>query len=99
MNLDERTITSADAADLPSIIGELHRLSALAFARLMTPTNVSVAQPEPTLLTVDEAAALVSLTPTSLRRSAKFRAARRVLGARTIRFERDFLLRAVKRST
>jgi hypothetical protein len=100
MNLDERVIQSADPADLPTIIGELHRLSALALSRIITtPTLVTTqSETEPQLLTVPEAAALVRLSPVALRRSAKFRSARRKLGERSLRFDRAALLRIAGRA-
>jgi hypothetical protein len=97
--LDERAIESANIADLPPMIGELHRLAALALARLITPTHVNKnPEPEPVLLDVNQAAALVSLSPVALRRSKKFRPARRALGPRTLRFDRVVLAKIAGRS-
>jgi hypothetical protein len=50
------------------------------------------------LLSVADAAALVSLDPVALRRSQKFRPARRKLSHRTLRFDRDALLRIARRA-
>lgn len=99
--MDQRTIEQAEPADLPAIIAELHRLAALALARLVTSHTCSATlsqAPEPALLTVTEAAAFVSLSPVALRRSAKFKSARRKLGHRLLRFDRDALLRIVRRA-
>jgi hypothetical protein len=65
--LDERAIEIADIADLPPIVGELHRLAALALARLITQKHIPVkTEPEPVLLDVAQASALVNLAPIAL---------------------------------
>ena len=96
---DERAIESAEPHELAAIVGELARRLALALASIVTPVETyKIAEPEPKLLSVSEAAALVSLTPIVLRRSAKFRPARRKLGTRTIRWDRDALVRIARRA-
>jgi hypothetical protein len=97
---DERAIESADIADLPPIVGELHRLAALALARLITQKHIAEkTEPEPALLDSATAAKLVSLpSAVALRRSKKFRPARRALGPRTLRWDRQVLLRAAGRA-
>ena len=89
---------SLPADRLPEYIGHLAREQAIALARLVTPTQTTVIEPEPVLLTVAEAAMLVSLSPVALRRSARFQSARRKLSHRTVRFDRDALMRVIKRS-
>jgi len=97
VNLDERTITTAEPDALPRILGELARLTALATLRLTTPT-VAVVEPEADrLLTADEASVRCGLDVKALkrRRDLPFR---RVIGARTIRFSARGIERWLKRT-
>lgn len=101
-SITETAIAEAEPGALPSIIAELARLQAIALARIVSPatpveTNKNP-EPEPVLLSVADAAKLVSLSPIALRRSSKFRSARRKLGARSIRFDKAALLRIVGRA-
>jgi len=98
--VDEQRIQQAQPAELPEIFGELGRLLAITLSRIVNvPSLVSTqSEPEPVLLDAAQASKLVNLTPLALRRSARFRPARRELGPRTIRFERDALLRIARRA-
>jgi hypothetical protein len=90
---------SLPADRLPDLLADLARAQAIALARLVTPTSINKnLEPEPCLLTVDDAPKLVSLTPIALRRSARFRSARRKLGERSLRFDRAALLRVIGRA-
>jgi len=95
--IDERTITEAQPGDLPSILGELARLTAIATLRLTAPT-VAAVEPEPDrLLTAEQAALLCGLSVEALkrRRDLPFR---RKLGPKTIRFSARGIERHLKRS-
>lgn len=99
--ISESLIAETEVSELPDLIGRLAALQARALARIVNaPSLVSTQSDtdEPKLLTVPEAAALVSLSPVALRRSAKFRSARRALGPRSIRFDRAALLKIAGRS-
>jgi hypothetical protein len=98
--MDERAIAEAEPTELPRLIGELARLHALALSRLLALSARVDKNPETEepLITADEAAKLAGVSPVAMRRSARFRAARRKLGARTLRFDRAAILRAIRRA-
>jgi hypothetical protein len=85
-------------------IEEAARLIALALSHLVTAATVAhtdKAEPEPApvLLDLAQASALLNIKPIALRRSKRFRSARRdAFGSRTLRFDRAALLRIVGRS-
>lgn len=83
-SITETAITEAEPGALPSIIAELARLQAIALARIVSPASPASANkiepaPEP-LPTLYQAAALVALDATTLKRSPMFKSARRKLG-------------------
>ena len=98
--LDEAART-LPVEDLHEFIGWCARAQALATLRLSSPRDLAqpldVAIEGPVLITVDEAAKLVGLTPTAMLRSARFRHAKRKLGHRTVMFDRAALLKAARR--
>jgi hypothetical protein len=97
--MDERTIADAAPETLPEIIGTLARLHALALARLVSPAQINKTEPEPDeLLSAEQAAAFLNMTAVAVRRSAKLRPYRRVLGARTVRWSKLGLARFVRRA-
>ena len=76
--------TPAEA--LPELIGQLAQAHALALSRLVTPAHTNKIESEPErLLSAEEAAPLVGMTPAELvrRRNLPFR---RSLGRRTVRY-------------
>jgi predicted DNA-binding transcriptional regulator AlpA len=87
----EKTILTASRDDVPTLVGDLARLQAIAFVRLASHNGARErVQPEPDdrLLTAEQAAALLGLSIQELkrRRSLVFRRFRRSLGRRTVRF-------------
>jgi hypothetical protein len=100
--LDE-TARTLPIEDLAEFIGACARAQAFAIARLSSPRDLAkpldVAIEGPVLITVEEAAKLVGLTPTALRRSGRFRHAKRKLGHRTVMFDRAALLKAARRAS
>jgi hypothetical protein len=91
---------SLPADRLTDYIADLARAQAVALARLVTLSQTNKnPEPEPVLLDSATAAKLVSLpSAVALRRSAKFRSARRVLGPRSIRWDKAALLRVIGRA-
>ncbi len=94
--IDEREIEQAAPAELPSIIGDLARLSALALARIVTPTTPAVEQAD-RLLTAEEAAPICGLTVEQLRRRRDL-PFRRHVGIRTVRYSAQGIAKWLKRS-
>jgi len=98
MTFDEQAIRDAAPAELPGIIGDLAKLHALALARLVTtPQHVATQSTEDVLLSAEDAAKRLGLTPTQLlrKRGLPFR---RKLAPKTIRFSARGIERYLKRS-
>ena len=83
----ETLARSTPAELLPDLAADLARAQAIVLTRLITPTSLSVkSEPEAdVLLTVEQAAQRLGLTPAQLLRKRDF-PARRKLGPKTIRF-------------
>jgi len=92
--ITERTITEAEPAALPSILGELARLTALATLRLTTPT-VAAVEPDDVLLTVEQAALRLGLTVEQLARNRSL-PFRRVVSPRRVRYSSRGITRFLK---
>jgi hypothetical protein len=103
--LNEQAIRDADPEQLPSIAGELAQLTTLLQLRLASvrqlasPLTTAEGPAPPVLLDVNQAATLVNMKPIALRRSARFKSARRKLGERTLRFDRAALIRLAGRAS
>ena len=82
MILTTERIATVSKAELPAIVAELARLQNLAVERVLAPDPP---EPEDRLLTVEQAAVRLGMTPVALirRRDLPFR---RMVGSRTVRF-------------
>ena len=99
MNLDERTVTDAPRETLPSILGELARLTALATLRLTAASAAPAVEPDE-WITASDVAALLKIEPKAVRRVTALRPYRSTaLGPKTIRYTRAGVMRLIKRRT
>lgn len=93
-----RKIESIPYEKLPGAIAVLEYARSLAVARLTVRPIAETAPVEPVLLSVVDAAKIVNLQPVALRRSARFKSARRKLGERTLRYDKQVLIRLAGRA-
>jgi hypothetical protein len=103
-DVNEQAIERAEPEQLPSIAGELARLTALVQLRITSPRDLSrpIVPPEPdgpVLVDTETAAKITGLSPVQLRRSPKFKHAKRTLGHRSLMWDRAALLRAARRAS
>jgi len=83
---------------LPDLLADLARAQAIVLTRLITPIQTTKNEEADQLLTASEAATFLNWTPVAVRRSAKLRPYRKVLGPRSIRWSRDGLIRFMNRA-
>ena len=95
----EKIVHTAPVETLASVISQLHALHAIALARLIA-SSVSAHPPAPEepdkLLTAEQAAPLLGITPEQLRRRRSLHF-RRVVGRRTLRFSERAITRWLAR--
>ncbi len=94
----EKTLTEAPAESVPALLGDLERLRAGLWAKLVTPSTNSNAHPVPPsetdkLLSPENAAALLGVKVTWLYRHAKTLPFARKLSRKVLRFSEAGLRR------
>jgi len=97
--IDEQRVLTAERDDLPAIVGELARLSALALARLVTPCVIPTREPEPDRLLTAAVGELLKIAPEQVRRTAALKPYRKRLSPRKFRYSRAGLLRFMRRAS